>query len=390
MAPKPSRIEDLVLNASEPFEIDTKSEIDVLGERGILMNKCEIANWQGDIPLAEYRIQVDENPEVINKKSKQVVQYVQELAVRYLRPPTPNPPGEIIIRQEANKLTPPAPPLVIRQQPARPLTPEPLVIREAPPQAPPAIGRKLITISGKRLPPPPRKVVIERLAPLPAKPQTVLIERWLPFAVPKRRVIFQAAPPDPIVIQPKNTIVQWATPDVSVSKEFKYLGVISANPSEYVQTYGAALKQTQDLPDFVLEIKNPGGLVLASEKNACLAPELEGDLDALNLIDLDKEGLSAYRKLLASSRANSAASKSSAAQLIRKLEHQRASSAIRQSRAASVKPATPAVSAVLVEEQAPQAVSRISPHLDVAQCKPGSRAVSNTLRPISNSSKLIE
>jgi len=46
-------------------------------------------------------------------------------------------------------LTPPAPPLVIRQQPARPVTPEPLVIREAPPQAPAPVGRKLITISGK-------------------------------------------------------------------------------------------------------------------------------------------------------------------------------------------------------------------------------------------------
>jgi len=39
--------------------------------------------------------------------------------------------------------------LVIRQQPARPVTPEPLVIREAPPQAPAPVGRKLITISGK-------------------------------------------------------------------------------------------------------------------------------------------------------------------------------------------------------------------------------------------------
>ena len=31
---------------------------------------------------------------------------------------------------------PPAPPLIIRQHPARPDTPEPLVIREAPPPAP--------------------------------------------------------------------------------------------------------------------------------------------------------------------------------------------------------------------------------------------------------------
>jgi len=50
---------------------------------------------------------------------------------------------------------------------------------------------KLITIHGQKLPPPPRKVVIERLAPLPNKPQSVLIERWLPYTQTKRKVIFQ-------------------------------------------------------------------------------------------------------------------------------------------------------------------------------------------------------
>ena len=52
------------------------------------------------------------------------------MAIRYLRPPTPPIPGDIIITQEANTLTAPAPPLVIRQQPPRPDTPEPVVIRE--------------------------------------------------------------------------------------------------------------------------------------------------------------------------------------------------------------------------------------------------------------------
>ena len=118
--------------------------------------------------------------------------------------------------------------MVIRQQPARPVTPEPLVIREAPPQAPAPVGRKLITISGKqltattkflflliyiqtnlilsgrRLPPPPRKVVIERMAPLPSKPQSVLVERWLPYQETKRRVIFQGAISDPVVVKPRN------------------------------------------------------------------------------------------------------------------------------------------------------------------------------------------
>lgn len=35
--------------------------------------------------------------------------------------------------KKGNSLVPPAPPLIIRQQPPRPITPQPLVIREAPP-----------------------------------------------------------------------------------------------------------------------------------------------------------------------------------------------------------------------------------------------------------------
>lgn len=40
-------------------------------------------------------------------------------------------------------MTPPAPPIIIRQQPARPITPQPVVIREAPPPMPPTLGRKV-------------------------------------------------------------------------------------------------------------------------------------------------------------------------------------------------------------------------------------------------------
>lgn len=294
-----SEIEALILRSSEPVVLNESEEVEVLGQRGVLLNKEEIINWRGVIPISEYLINEDPNPEVITKRSNQKIEYIQELAIRYLRPPTPPAPGEIVITQEANVLTPPAPPLVIRQQPARPSTPEPLVIREAPPLPPKAVGRKLISISGKRIPPPPRKVVIERLAELPAKPQSVIIERWLPYAEVKRRVIFQAAPADPIVVAPKNTIIQWQAPQVRVRKELKYLGVIRANPVEYVQTYGVTLKVSNDLPDFVHEIKAPQEVgVLAAEYTPLDHHELEGDVHALNLINLDKEGLSAYRKYL--------------------------------------------------------------------------------------------
>ena len=295
-----SGIEAAILRSSNPIDISESEEISVLGERGIWANKAEVNAWSGDLALSEYVIFEDKNPEIITKKASHVVEYVQELAIRYLRPPTPPAPGEIIITVESNVSTGPAPPIIIRQQPARAETPEPLVIREAPPQPPQPIGPKHITISGKRLPPPPRKVVIERLAPLPSKPQNVIIERWLPYAAVKRRVIFNAAAAaDAVVVNPRNVIVQWEAPEVNIRKEIKYLGVIRADPVEYVKQYGSTLKVSSTLPQFVLDIATPADVgVLAADYKAKSLIELEGQLEGFSLVDLDKEGLSEYKAYL--------------------------------------------------------------------------------------------
>lgn len=199
-----SEIESAILRSTMPLDLNETEEITVNGERGILLNKNEIVNWRG-IPLSKYAINDDPNPEIIRKQTDQKLTYHQEVAIRYLRPPTPPAPGEIIIQQEGNSFIPPAPPLVIRQQPPRPTTPPPLVVREAPPPPPPPIGRKVITISGKSIPPPPRKVIIERLPPLPTKPQSVIIERWLPYKQIKRKVIYSRANnSDAVMVKPKN------------------------------------------------------------------------------------------------------------------------------------------------------------------------------------------
>ena len=50
------------------------------------------------------------------------------------------------------------------------------------------------------LPPPPRKVVIERLPEMPDKLPKVHVERWLPFKDVKRRVKLMPKPKDPPVI----------------------------------------------------------------------------------------------------------------------------------------------------------------------------------------------
>ncbi|RNA35181.1 hypothetical protein BpHYR1_023986 [Brachionus plicatilis] len=294
-----SNVEAAILKSNVPLETDETEEISVNGQRGLWMNKFEAVHWKGLLPINQYPINEDTNPEIVNKKSVHNLEYVQELAIRYLRPPTPPSPGEIIISQLPNTVTAPAPPLIIRQQPARPETPEPLVIREAPPSAPVPLGRKVITISGKRIPPPPRKVIIERLPPLPSKPQSVIIERWLPYDQVKRKVIFhKSGQIDPVIVKPKNVIIQWEVPQVQIKREYKYLGVIRANPVEYVQRFGNNLTLPHNLPQFVTDIKTPDGLALAAQTKQRSVYELEGDVQALNLIDLDKEGLSEYRSYL--------------------------------------------------------------------------------------------
>jgi hypothetical protein len=77
--------------------------VTVNGITGILVNKAEIDNWRGPIPLSEYPINDDPNPEII-RRTLDASSYnsTQEITIRYLEPPTPPPPGEIIIQQEVN------------------------------------------------------------------------------------------------------------------------------------------------------------------------------------------------------------------------------------------------------------------------------------------------
>ena len=76
------------------------------------------------------------------------------------------------------------------------------------------------------------------------------------------------------------------------------MGVIRANPVEYVQRYGTNLKTSRELPDFVLDIKTPEGIVLAADYKYNNVHELEGEVAALKLVDLEREGLGEYRSYL--------------------------------------------------------------------------------------------
>lgn len=91
-----SETEASILRSREPILINETEEITALGQRGIWANRKEVSNWKSDVPITEYFLNEDSNPEIIFKKAHNKLEYVQELAIRYLRPPTPPAAGEIV------------------------------------------------------------------------------------------------------------------------------------------------------------------------------------------------------------------------------------------------------------------------------------------------------
>ena len=178
----------------------------------------------------------------------------------------------------------------------------PIIIREAPPKTPLPQPEKVITIPGKTLPAPPRKVVIEKLPDAPAKPRDILIEKWLPYEQPSRRVIFEKASGSASASNPRNVIIEWSAGGVEVEKVVKNLGVVDANPSEYRQRYQFN-KSLSQLPSEVAEASRS---VQAPSGSSSSGARLEGDVHALSLVDLDREGLSQYRHLVQGGSSSSA------------------------------------------------------------------------------------
>jgi len=319
-----TKIEDAILNSVNLLNLNETEEVEALGHRGVLVNKHEILNFNGPVPITQYRLNDDPNPEIIRKVNNQPIEYNQDISVRYLRPPTPAAPGDIIIRQENHSVAVAAPPLVIREHaPLAPAQPEPIVIREEPPVPPMPYGQKIITLKSKSAELPPRKVVIERLPHLPPKPPSIIIEKWLPFPKQRRRVVYEGshsvnyAGPNRV----KNTIIQWESPAPVIKKGIRYLGVSDADPNEYRARYGATLKHSSELPHFVIDHENiskysadvpvkytrdlefeVNKLSSSIYRSAHLATnsntvELYGDVEALKLLDreiLEREGLPSY------------------------------------------------------------------------------------------------
>lgn len=189
------KLTNRIINAvEEPLTVTNATQsISICNDSGIHVNKEDESGWNGQTRLLDYPINCDEVPTVIHKQlggSRSVVNYTQNVTIKYLKPPRPAPHGDIIVQEECDIRQPLAPPIIIRQTPMEPITPAALVFREAPPQAPLPKPQVNIRIPGRLMPPPARRVIIEKLPQLPAKPQGIIIERWLPYEQQTRNIRF--------------------------------------------------------------------------------------------------------------------------------------------------------------------------------------------------------
>ena len=250
------------------------------------------------LSLDQYKLNSDPNPEVIRKKPNEKIRYQQSLSVRFLEPPKAPKPGDIVVKQLPNRQVAPAPPLIVRQAPPKPASPAPLILREQPPRVPEPVSEKVVFVPGKVIPPPARKVVVERLPTIPPKPQSVLLEKWLPLKSQKRRVVYQRAEKDCVLPNPRNLVIQWEAPEVEVQREFKNLGTQLADPEEYSRRFGTDLLRHEDFRKAASNLGAPEDVLNSNSHVQVGLPELEGEVEALRLVDLEKAGLSEYRSYL--------------------------------------------------------------------------------------------
>ena len=230
-------------------------------------------------------LNVDPEPIVVNKKPTNAIKYTQNIAIKFLKPPELENAGDILIVQEKDVQTPPLPPQVVRQKPPIPAKPAPVIIREAPPLPPTKLEPEYHVVPGKVLPPPPRKVIVEKLPEMPQPPPDIIVERWLDYPERIRRVIYQPAtqnsPPPPV----KNVHIIWDTPAVAIQRQYNILDTVTIHPAQYVAQYGPTLVHPSAIPAFVQHVRPQDGQRLAAE-NYPKSPVYVGNVQALHALNL--------------------------------------------------------------------------------------------------------
>lgn len=143
---------------------------------------------------------------------------------------------------------------------------------------------------------------IEKLIEYSYKPIDVILGGCLKLNKVTSKIILNPKPEDPEPPRPKNLIIEWEKMRCVVKERITDLGVEKCDPKDYIEKFGPDLIQPEEMPDIankaaVVAVEKHGKK-LAAQNSGKYFNELEGDLHALTLIDLDKEGLSEYKYLL--------------------------------------------------------------------------------------------
>ena len=216
--------------------------------------------------------------------------------IKYLKPTTQSHVGDLVIRHEPDVQITPAPPIIVRQQASALLKAPAMVYRERPPRPPPSVPQEAITLPGRVIEPPPRQVIVERMAQAAALPGDVVIERWLANGQQRRRVVYDAhsqrsksmAPPTP-----KNLLIDWESEDrTRVRQKVNFMGVEQVDPVSYERMHGHELVESTRMPSFANELNVtsnvPHGEILADRQHSQSREYvLVGDVEALHLVEHD-------------------------------------------------------------------------------------------------------
>lgn len=135
---------------------------------------------------------------------------------------------------------------------------------------------------------------LERLPELP--PRKLIVDKTPEAAVKPQETKPTSKPAEPAQCRVKNITVDWGKRSCSsIRTTYKEPVVERADPSAYAQKHKSSMLYQSQMPNIADEVKIIHGIPLAADLKPKYYMELEGDIHALALIDLDKEGLSEYK-----------------------------------------------------------------------------------------------
>lgn len=257
-----------IQNAQAPIEVHETDSISVMVDgvliRGIWVNKEDSVQWRSDNPNDKRNalsiggdLQVSSvSAEIIKKTYVQSSDMVQNINIKFLKPPPPC-VGDLIIEQMPDVYQKPLPPIWIRERQDVAARMPDQVYREKP-RILDCVPDAIVKVDGKVHPAPPRQIIVERMPKLEAKPGDIYVERWLGIPKLKRLVKYKKHKTEPIVQVGKDVIIDWKTTvNLRAQQKFNYLGIEApVDPERYIldaQTRGIRLDEqskVREWPDF--------------------------------------------------------------------------------------------------------------------------------------------